>query len=230
MRKALLILAGFMLIVNVLHSQDSKYSAAEVYPLGVGLFVAGKASVNTLDSPDGVKNGYVFNSIPDLGLQVYVPFGTENNLGATIDFAYLNHQYMFKLYGNEDVNWRDELAFFTISPNIHISGFFIGMNFGFPLAAKSGNENDENDYYNYDYDKDNLNGLIDFHLGGLIPVYADEFGRLNLYIQAEYTMNKLFSKDLQTKHLTDNTQNFNIQPAGLKFGLSYIINTGLMQK
>jgi len=83
---------------------------------------------------------------------------------------------------------------------------------------------------NYKYEKDNLNSLIDFHVGGLIPVYADDFGRLNLYIQAEYTMNKLFSKDLEMKYPTENTQNFNIQPAGLKMGLSYIINTGLMQK
>lgn len=229
MRKALLLLVGVIFIVNILHSQESQYSAAEIYPLGAGLFVAGKAGVNTLDSPDGVKNGYVFNSMPDLGLQVYIPFGSETNLGATIDFAYLNHQYLFKLYGNEDVNWKDELAYFAISPNIHISGFLIGMNFGFPLSAKSENDIEENEF-TYEYDKDNLNTLIDFHLGGLIPVYADDFGRLNLYIQAEYAISKLFNNDLTTKHLSENTQKFNIQPAGLKMGLSYIINTGLMQK
>ena len=207
------------------------YSVEDVYPFGVGLAVSFKGGVNTLDSPGGVKNGYVFTAMPDIGAQVYVPFGTENNMGLLLDLAYITYPYQFKLYKDENVTWVDKLSYFSIAPNFHISGFLFGFNFGFPMAANSENGDVAENPYKYNYEKDNMKFLMDVHIGALIPLLKSDLGRLNLYIQAEYALSKIFDPDLQTiSDVNLGYQEFNIQPAAIKFGLSYIFNTGLMRK
>lgn len=210
-------------------TNETEYTAEEVYPLGVGLFIAATGGVNTLDSPDGVKNGFVFSTMPDFGAQVYIPFGSVSNLGAVIDFAYISYAYQFKLYSDNSIKWDDRVSYFTIAPNFHFSGLLFGFNFGIPLAAETGNDVEGNPY-NYEYKKDNMNFLVDIHLGALIPVYKDNFGRVNLYVQGEYGLSQVFTNDIVAPMTGGGTQTFNIQPAAVKLGLSYIFNTGLMQK
>jgi hypothetical protein len=244
MKTLVLFCAAFLLTFNLLIAQDAntstpsnqqvenEYSPADYYPFGVGLAFAFKGGVNVLDSPGGVKNGYVFTAMPDIGAQVYVPFGTDNNMGIVLDLAYITYPYKFKLYSDEDVNWVDKLSYFTIAPNFHISGFMFGFNLGIPMAAESDNKTTDGNKFKYDYEKDNMKFLVDVHIGALIPLVKSDFGRLNLYIQAEYALSDVFENDLVTQSdiHPNATQDFNIQPAALKFGLSYIFNTGLMQK
>jgi len=207
-------------------STETKYTAMDIYPFGVGLAISFKGGVNTMDPPDGVKNDYVFTAMPDIGAQVYLPFGTENNMGIVFDLAYLSFPYKFKLYGQEDVNWLDKVSYFAIAPNFHLSGFMIGFNFCLPLAASSDN-NVAGNSYTYNYQKDNMKFIIDAHIGALIPLINTETGRFNLLIQAEYALSDIFENDLITKNPQ---QEFNIQPVAIKFGLSYIFNTSLLQK
>lgn len=234
---AVLIL-GFVLTNSPMLAQDEgtatetmHYTAQDIYPFGIGLAVSFKGGVNTQDSPGGVKNAYVFTGMPDIGAQIYVPFQTENNMGIILDLAYISYPYKFKLYGNEDVNWVDKVTYFAIAPNFHISGFFVGFNFDIPLDAKTDNNIDGNKFI-YDYEKENMNFMIDAHIGGLIPIVNTETGRLNIYIQAEYALSKVFNNDISTPSDVNegSLQTFNTQPAAIKFGLSYIFNTGLMQK
>ena len=239
----LFLVAALLMTFNLLIAQDAngsvptnqsneiEYPPADYYPFGVGLTMSFKGGVNTLDSPSGVKNGYLFTAMPDIGAQVYVPFGTENNMGIVLDLAYISFPYKFKLYGNEDVNWVDKLSYFSIAPNFHISGFMFGFNLGIPMAANSDNSTTDGNKFVYDYEKDNMKFLVDIHIGALIPLVKSDFGRLNLYIQVEYALSQVFEDDLVTvSDVGAGNQEFNIQPAALKFGLSYIFNTGLMQK
>jgi hypothetical protein len=229
MKKQFLAIIALILSSSFLYSQATKFTADEVYPFGAGLFVAAKAGVNTLDSPDGIKNAYTFSSMPDIGAQIYVPFGTETNLGATLDFAYLNHGYKMHVWNDKEDNWSDKLSYFSISPNIHISGFLIGMNIGIPLSASS--DIAANHKYFYEYSSDSLGLMLDIHVGALVPIVKTEFGRLNLYVQAEYPLSGVFKNDLVFSNPSvSTTKSFNIQPVALKFGLSYIFNTGLLQK
>ncbi|GEM_PF-1070500 len=239
MNRILFILLAFAMSANMLMAQGGKHSdneysdaaieypASDYYPFGVGLAFAFKGGVNTLDSPKGVKNGYVFTSMPDIGAQVFVPFGTDNNLGFLLDLAYVSYPYKFKLYGDEDVNWVDKLSYFTIAPNFHISGFIFGVNIGIPMAAESDNATTTGNTYTYLYAKESMKTMIDIHIGALIPLVKTNFGRLNLLIQGEYALSDAFSPDLLTMN---KFQKFNIQPAAIKFGLSYIFNTELLQR
>lgn len=217
MNKLILLILGILFTFNQVFAVDYVPSK-DIFPFGFGLFVAGKAGVNTLDSPEGIKNGMSINGMPDIGLQVYVPFGGESNIGATLDMAYLAYSYKFKVYKNESVNWTDNISYFSISPNFHLSGFILGFNFGFPISAESGTSN-------YFFNTANMNTWIDVHFGGLIPVYKDNFGRVNLYIQGEYALSEVF-----TNKVDYNSIPFNIQPAALKIGISYIFNTKLLRK
>ena len=70
-----------------------------------------------------------------------------------------------------------------------------------------------------------MNTYIDVHFGGLIPVYKDNFGRVNLYVQGEYALSEVFANKVNS-----NYPGFNIQPAAIKIGISYIFNTNLLRK
>jgi hypothetical protein len=217
MNKLILLILGIVFTFNQVFAVDYVPSK-DIFPFGFGMFVAGKAGVNTLDSPEGIKNGMSINGMPDIGLQVYVPFGGESNIGATLDMAYISYSYKFKLYGNETINWIDKISYFSISPNFHLSGFLLGFNFGFPMSAESGTSS-------YLFNTANMNTWIDVHFGGLIPVYKDNFGRVNLYIQGEYALSEVFANKVGYNSIP-----FNIQPAALKIGISYIFNTKLLRK
>jgi hypothetical protein len=223
MKKLILLTLGIIITFNPMFAQEY-IPSKDIYPFGFGMFVAGKAAVNTQDSPNGIKNGMSINGMPDIGLQVYVPFGGETNIGATLDFAYLAYSYKFRITGQESTNyWTDKLSYFSISPNFHLSGFLLGFNFGFPLSAEG---NSQNPYY-LNYNSINMNTYIDVHFGGLIPVYKDNFGRVNLYIQGEYALSEVFVNKV---NFSSTYSSFNIQPAALKIGISYIFNTKLLRK
>ncbi len=217
MKKLILLTLGILSTFSPIFAQEY-IPSKDIYPFGFGMFVAGKAAVNTQDPPNGIKNGMAINSMPDLGLQVYVPFGGESNIGATLDLAYIGYSYQFKIYNNESVNWVDKLSYFSISPNFHLSGFLLCFYFGFPLLAESGGSV-------YSLNSNNMNTYIDVHFGGLIPVYKDNFGRVNLYVQGEYALSEVFANKVNS-----NYPGFNIQPAAIKIGISYIFNTNLLRK
>ena len=230
MKKTLLMLLSLLAMSETMICEEPKFTPDEVYPFGVGLFVAAKGGVNTMDSPDGIKNGFSFGSMPDIGAQLYVPFGLTSNLGATLELGYISFMYKFREYNNEQNSWGDKCGFFTISPNVHISGFIIGFNLGIPVSASSGN-NISGNKYTYDYKTDNLGFLVDIHVGGLIPLYKDETGRLNLIIQGEYPFSAFFKNNLAFDNSSvSRTPTFNVQPVALKLGLSYIYNSKLLQK
>lgn len=186
---------------------------SEIFPFGVGIMIAGKGGVNTLDPPDGIKNGFNVNNLPDFGAQVYIPFGGKSNVGGIIDLGYYTYSYKFKLYNNEGFNWVDKLNYFVIAPNFHLSGFLLGFNFGIPMGVSS-----EKSFYTFTTDQ--MSMMVDVHIGGLIPLYKDDFGRLNLLIQGEYALTKTFKSDIASI----NYANLNTQPASLKIGLTYIFN------
>lgn len=186
-------------------------SQSEAYPFGIGPFFLFKGGVNASDVPEGIKNGFNFNGIPDIGAAFYIPFTKENNLALEVDLAYSRYTYELKKTGDEDNPWSNEFGFITLGPSLHLYGFLLGFEFGMPIHAGS-----DEDAFDYSVNDIGFSAVV--RIGAMIPVYADEFGRLNIDIRGAYFLTGLFSD------VPESWDDYNPHPASLAIGMSYIFN------
>lgn len=205
----------YFMVLIILISANTMF-AQENFPMSAGLFVSIKGGVNAADVPKGVKNGFAFNSMPDIGANFYLPLAEKNRIGLTLDLAYTSYFFQMKYTGDEDNPWVTQSNYFTLSPALDLYGFIIGFNFGLPLSISS-----DKDFVDKNLDKDNLNFATEIKLGGLIPVFYNETGRLNIIIMAGYFLTGQYDKTDNIPGLRDG---FNTHPASLSFGLNYMFN------
>ncbi|MFP4528264.1 MAG: hypothetical protein ACLFQX_06915, partial [Candidatus Kapaibacterium sp.] len=98
----------------------------------------------------------------------------------------------------------------TFAPYFYISGFVVGVNFGLPMGGESVEQ---------DIDASDLAALVEFKLGGVIPLMENPNGRLNLMLRAGYALTGLYAEDI-----TSQADSYNPHPASIELGLSYIFN------
>jgi hypothetical protein len=212
------------LILIITTSSILSYSQTEKsnnYPLSIGPFISLKGGVNAAGVPKGIKNGFNFNGIPDFGASLYVPFTEQSKFGMTADFAYSTYTYELELYDYPYSKWSNEFSYFTISPNLHIFGFMFGFAIGIPLSSKTDNSN----YSKYFHSSD-LTTMFELRIGGMIPVYANETGRLNFIINSGYVINGIYKEKNINDFLNQmsTSGSFNAHPAWISFGLDYLFN------
>lgn len=206
MKKAFISLLMLLMIVSAGFAQKEieEEPKSNNFPMSIGPFMTFKGGVNT-NHPDGIENAPIFLGMPDIGATFYIPFTDKNKLGATIDLAYTTVGYGRHIYKDDENVWDETFNYIALSPNLHIHGFMIGFNFGLPLG---GTVNE------IDADAEDLAFLIEGKLSGLIPIYANDFGRVNLIITAAYTITGVYSDDV------DN----NPHPVTAGIGFSYLFN------
>ncbi|MGA2297807.1 MAG: hypothetical protein ABSG15_09705 [FCB group bacterium] len=183
---------------------------SENFPFGVGPFVTLKGGVNAASVPSGIKNDFTINGLPDFGATGYIPLTEKSHLGLAVDLAYSSYFYDNK-HTNASDNWTSQASYITLGPNLYVSGFIIGLNFGLPLSIKA---KLPPYYYNFDNKTSDLAFMVEVRLGGMIPLYYNEFGRLTLIIQGGYFL---------TGQMT-NLTNYNPHPASGSIGIGYIFN------
>ena len=192
---------------------------AENYPFSAGIFALGKGSINTADPVNGIKNAMTIVGKPDLGLNIYIPLGKENKVGASIDVAWNNLSYNMYSFFNKDINTDINYSYFTIAPSLHAYGFLIGVGYSVPLDVTTSGT-----LALLNYKSDNLQPVIDFRIGGSIPLYSNFFGRVNLLINATYNLTGAFKEDvLSTLGLTSA---INPKPASIQLGVNYLFHIG----
>jgi hypothetical protein len=214
MKKILLYCLVAVLGFMTLNAQKTT-NETENFPMSVGPFLTGKAGVNTSDVPQGTKNGFTINGMPDLGITAYFPFAKNGKFGATLDLAYSNLAYDLKEYGNESNKSTLTYSYFTIAPNVHIFGFLLGLGINIPLDMKV----DQN--YATAIEKEFLGTVIDFRLGGMVPLFENETGRLNLIINGAIALTGTLNES-KLPALYDKA--YNPKPASLSVGFSYLFN------
>lgn len=205
----------YFVILVIMFSAIS-LNAQENFPISAGLFVSLKGGVNAADIPKGIKNGFSFNTMPDIGANFYLPLAEKNKIGLTFDLSYNSYFFQMKYTGFEDNPWILQSNYFTISPSLDLYGFILGFNFCIPLGLSS-----DKDAINDKLDKEHLNFATELKLGGLIPVFYNETGRLNIIIIAGYFLTGQFDDG---KYAPGLRTDFNTHPASLSFGLNYMFN------
>jgi len=204
MRLFALALITFLMLGNQLFSQDFE---SVNHPMSVGLEIGYKAGINAAEVPEGTKNGVSFASMPDFGVQFYMPFQGQNYMGLLANIGYYTFPYKFT-FENTNAELKYNTSYIGLGADFYVSGFTVGVNYGFPSAATIGDA---------DLNTETLAGAFEFRLGAHIPMMVTSSGRLNLNIRASYFVTGQFN---ESKLIGGKNTN----PAALMFGLSYLFN------
>ena len=199
------------------------------FPPALGPTFAYKGGVNGFTNPQGRKNGIAINNIPDVGVTAYIPLDFIFNLGLYLDLMYNTNTFLMQYnfsgidndYANKD---RMRFSYFSISPTFNHAGFTVGFNLGIPVSA---------DWEGFNIPASKLNKLMEIKAGYSYPIYFDEIGRLNLFINASYALNgvyKNFKQDDPLKNIVLAvppqiiTNYYNPRPAGIQIGVNFLFN------
>jgi hypothetical protein len=218
MKKTFIFVLTLFSIAFTLFGQTQKEYKPD-YLMQIGPYVTVKGGVNANDVPIGIKNGFNFNSLPDFGATFFIPFVEGSKFGFTVDLAYQTYTFQLKQTFLENEPWYNQFSYFTISPNLHIYGFMFGVGFGFPMSTYS-----DNDKIKSSLNTGDIATMIDVRIGGIIPVYEDETGRLNININGGYYLTGLFKGDKTLLGLYNFKGSLNPHPAWMSLGLSYFFN------
>ncbi|MFW6232762.1 MAG: hypothetical protein ACOC4D_01860, partial [Bacteroidota bacterium] len=151
-------------------------------PASLGPFLSWKAGLNGSETIEGRKNALAFNNLPDFGANFYYPLSESSLLGLSTDLGYLNYSYAIEddLTGEK---FTHRYSYVALNPNIFFSGFTFGFAFGLPVSASlEGSE----------IDTDKLDFMAEIKLGYIYPVFTDETGTMNIYINAGYMLSGLY--------------------------------------
>lgn len=211
-RRDTMLKKAFFIVCGVLIVGSLSASAQSSFPMGLGPFLAAKAGVNTAEIINGTKTGMTFNSPPDFGATFYFPFSKHSTVAATIDLGYYTASILTKPEsGATDATTVISSAhFFSIAPSFNFSSFMLGLNFGLPMSANVSNKSGS---ISIDPGTDDVATLIEIRLGGMIPIYQNETGRLNFTVTGAYALTGLSKSD---------KSDYNPKAASLSMGLNYL--------
>lgn len=246
MRSLILTLCALACFTQV-RAQDDSSS----YTFYVGPYLAAKGSIKT-SAAEGTKTGPAFNVPPDLGAQILAPIPGASWLRVGLDVGLATYSYESKpeSNSNDDNSIREKYQFVNVFPHLNLYGVVLGVNFGLPSSASaqslSGNTEsvygtvsqiggmnvvvpDDPDASGYDPSK-YLATMLEFRIGGSIPLVSSSTGILNLNIMAGYTLNTLFANGrnyLVAYEGTSYDETLNPRVASLSLGLSYVFGIHL---
>jgi hypothetical protein len=199
-----------MLIIFSIGELESKGTN---FPYSLGPFITLKGGVNATSVPNGIKNGFTINGLPDFGASGYIPLTDKSQFGIAGDLAYTTYAYDLKDFNGNNPQ-TVQISYLTLNPNLFVYGFTLGLDFGLPLSGTI-----KSSSTNTNINTSNLSAFVEFKLGGIIPLYYDDFGRVNLIVQfgyfltGQYSQNNPFGGDTYNPH-----------PASGSVGVSYLFN------
>lgn len=221
------------------------------YTFFVGPYVAAKGTIKTT-AAQGTKTGPAFNVPPDLGvgLQAPIPGASWLRVGVDVGLATYSYDSKPESNANDDNTIRERYQFISVFPHLNIFGLVLGVNVGMPSSAQakslSGNVEsvygtattiggmnivlpDDPDAPGYDPSK-YLATMLEFRIGGSIPLVTSSTGILNLNIMAGYTLNGLFTNGrnyLVAYEGTSYDETLNPRMASISLGVSYLFGISL---
>ena len=210
---------------------------AQHIPMSAGIFLGARAGVNANDAPLGIQNAIQIGGAPEIGGIFYLPLSKTENLGLTAELAYSTAVFTLKGY-DSGKKFKNQFEYLTFAPQIFVKGFMLGFSFGAPLSGEMGD---------IAVSTKDMNTYVAFKIGGEIPVFEDESGRLNIFISGEYSLTKTIgsfetniknydiykeskayedskSDYIKPEFKTTITQDLSPRPASLTIGFNYFFN------
>ncbi|MBI3259384.1 MAG: hypothetical protein HYZ54_07935 [Ignavibacteriae bacterium] len=188
--------------------------AQDIDPLAVGVFIAGKGSMNLSKTQTGIENGFVVAPLSDFGVTGYIPVSKRKNMGVLLDLGLSSYSYSQKPTSNvtDDNTITHKFNYFTIGPSFTASYITFGFNLGLPMGVSrkngSGSEVSTIDPFKvltinepkvdtivYSDVKDNLQPILEIRVGTIIPIVKTSLGRLNVFANVGYMMSNLIKDE-----------------------------------
>lgn len=223
MKKFISILILIFLSISYSNSQEK-----ELYPFSYGAGIYSKVGSNTVIQPDARKTEIALNLVPDFFVNTYLPYSVDNNIGLFLEMGFNNSQMRTLSVASDEV-FTTSVNYFSINPYLFLEGFLFGFSMGIPFSADYGLSegtalpNDELSA------TERLNNIFEFRAGYVLPVYKEEYSRLNVTFLVSYAMNgmfKDFSKNdpylnIMVSEEETITEVFNPRVASINIGISY---------
>lgn len=191
--------------------------------------VGAKLSLNSglsgVTTPTNRKNGFSFASMPNFGLEAMYSFKEDKSIAALFELTYTSYSYLIedarKDYSGQEYDF--ELSYLNFGPSVKFGYFLFGFNFGLPMAADFGPE----------IDTDDLNMLTEFKIGATYPIFEDETGSFNVFMNASYMLSGVYTSFKEKDPLVDlipvvepeiPNNEFNPRLVTLSLGFNYLFS------
>jgi len=213
MKKVLILLAVLVAVATNVEAQRKQ--------LYLGPSLLFKAGVNAGNIPESQKTAVNFHFLPDIGLTFKYMFSKSSAVGAVLDVEYATYSFRMRPENESTVTDDNTIitqpSYFSIAPNLYLSGVTIGAAFGFPTALSmstvSGND--------FDVSSDNLNSpSIELRIGGMIKAMESDGGELNIVIRGGYNVTGLYSAEA----FNGGSDEFNPKLASGGIGVNYLFD------
>ncbi len=216
-----------ILLVAAFASAIATASAVEV---SLGPALAAKGTVNTVAPGTGLKTGFAFNSMPDIGLTTRMMFARDMSLGLALDVEMTGYSYLIRPE-NEDIandanTYVARHSYLTIAPAFYLGGLTLGVGVLFP-TGQTGKTVDGNSSYvppgAQTIEAEQASPALEARLGAMIPLVRGKSGDLNLTIRGTYMLGGHYTADVRT-YPNAFAPTSNPQSAGLSLGLNYLFH------
>jgi hypothetical protein len=167
--------------------------------------------INAAEVPNSIQNALSVLKGVDFALLGYLPMSEDSRTGLFVELGHTNTPFGIKYYGLADRdNGHINQRFFTISPYLLMSGFTIGLDFGFALKLRESDLN--NVTANLIPMKSDIN--VNLRIGGMVPLLTSDLGTLNFIVNGTYSFTGLSYCGTA----------YTYRPSTLSMGLNYLFN------
>jgi hypothetical protein len=207
-----------ILLFSLLLFAAREVFAVEAYSLAVGPYITVKTGVNAGTIEDGHKTGVVFNSLPDFGLALYIPFTKSAPVGMTCDIGYRTESVLDKPNdgATDKTSKVTSYHYLSIAPMFNASAFTAGLVFGIPTAKGEQNLAGDSPISGKTSD---MAVLVSIQLGVNAAAYTSEAGQLNILGLASYGIT-----GLDANPNTGGSSTYNPHTASIAVGLEYLFH------
>lgn len=191
--------------------------AQSIQSMSLGPYIGTKISVNTTQhekSPDDRTQKLTLNRIPDFGAIFYLPLSHKNAIASSLDLGYSTYSDQYNGVNNDD-SFVGEYNYFIINPNFIYSNFILGLNIGIPIRWSI--RNLSNTFVITSTTGEDMVTNAEVRLGGIIPLFQNELGTLNLTILGGYML-----RQVEIDPLSGAYYNRSPRMASLMIGINYL--------
>lgn len=216
MRRALAAGTIALAAAGTLRAQSTPLPATSLLTIGPAASVGASMSINP---PDGLKVAPSFAY--GFGAEMIYPL--TSTIGGTFGLGYQNRAIRLRSLVSADVYQSTRVGYFSITPGVHFSSFWIGMNFGLPLAGSlttqsgpgvpSSTETMDDDAF------ERVEVMIEPRIGALIPVYEGNAGWMAISFSGGFSLNEFFDRGEMPANPDKELGNY--QTVSAHFGLTY---------
>jgi hypothetical protein len=210
MRNILLATAGLLCVTTAAFSIE----------VNLGPAIGVKGTVNTVAPGTGLKTGFAFNSMPDLGLTTRMMLDKDMGIGLLLDIEATGYGYIMRPE-NEDIatdanSYVSRHSYVSIAPAFYLGGLTLGVGILLPtgLTTKSVDGTDELMIVGTQ-----ASPALEARIGAMIPLVRSSGGDLNLTIRGSYMLGGHFTDKVNYVVSSSNPQS-----AGLSLGLNYLFS------